>query len=160
MLDELYDIDELQPEFVEETEKPYDKYLKLHKYDPKTNTIEVDGKRVNAGSRGSNKQHNRMNKILRENDYDPKSGTYKSDIKTKNPNTGKMENQRVKMNFDPHKGIRAENFSKELLGFGGLDFDKTNINMTPKGLGGKPKSSGHSLKHEEGHLKDNGDQDN
>jgi len=88
MLDELYDTNDLQPEFVEETEKPYDKYLKLHNYDPKTNTIEIDGKRVNAGSRGSNKDRNRMNKILRENDYDAKSGTYKSDIKVKKSRNG------------------------------------------------------------------------
>ena len=107
MLDELYEIDELQPEFVEETEKPYDKYLKLHNYDPKTNTIEIDGKRVNAGSKGSNKEHNRMNKLLRENDYDPKTGTYKSDIKVKNPKTGNAENQRVKLNFDTRKPTAA-----------------------------------------------------
>lgn len=161
MLDELYDTNDLQPEFVEETEKPYDKYLKLHNYDPKTNTVEIDGKRVNAGARNiSSKEHNRMNKALRENDYDPKSGTYKSDIKVKNPKTGNVENQRVKLNFDTHKDIRAENVSKGILGLGGLDFDRTNINMPPKALGTKPKSSGHSLKHEEGHLKDNGDQVN
>jgi hypothetical protein len=160
MLDEVFAIDEEQLDFVEETEKPYDKYLKLHNYDPKTNTIEIDGKRVNAGSRGSNKERNRMNKILRENDYDPKSGTYKSDIKVKDPKTGNVENQRVKLKFNPHEDIRSEASSNGVFGFGGLNFDKTNINMTPKGLGGKPKSSGHSLKHEEGHLKDNGDQDN
>ena len=160
MLDEVFAIDELHPEFVEETEKPYDKYLKLHKYDPKTNTIEIDGERVNAGAKGSNKQRNRMNKILRENDYDPKSGTYKSDIKVRDPKTGEMKNQRVKLNFDTHKDIRAENVSKGIFGLGGLDFDRTNINMPPKALGAKLKTSGHSLKHEEGHLKDSGDQDN
>ena len=160
MLDEVFAMDELEPEFIGETEKPYDKYLKLHKYDPKTNTVEIDGERVNAGAKGSNKQRNRMNKILRENDYDPKSGTYKSDIKVKNPKTGKVENQRVKLNFDTHKDIHAENVSKGILGLRGLDFDRTNINMPPKALGTKPKTSGHSLKHEEGHLKDSGDQDN
>lgn len=161
MLDELYESDNLQPEFVEETEKPYDKYLKLHNYDPKTNTVEIDGKRVNAGARNiSSKERNRMNKVLRENDYDPKTGTYKSDIKVKDPKSGEMKNQRVKLNFDTHKDIRAENVSKGILGLGGLDFDRSNINMPPKALGAKPKTSGHSLKHEEGHLKDSGDQDN
>ena len=154
MLDELYDIDELQPEFVEETEKPYDKYLKLHNYDPKTNTVEIDGKRVNAGARNiSNKAHNRMNKILRENDYDPKTSTYKSDIKVKNPKTGNVENQRVKLNFNPHKSTQASTWSDQL----GVDFDTSNINMPPKTLKQKPKSSGSTLKHEERHVNDYND---
>jgi hypothetical protein len=153
MLDELYEIDELQPEFVEETEKPYDKYLKLHNYDPKTNTVEIDGKRVNAGSRGSNKQHNRMNKILRENDYDPKTGTYKSDIKVKNPKTGNVENQRVKLNFNPHEDTQVAT-RRDQYHDDHLNFDKTNINLPPKDLAKKPKNSGQSIKHEEGHIND------
>ena len=153
MLDEVFAIDELQPEFVEETEKPYDKYLKLHKYDPKTNTIEIDGERVNAGAKGSNKQHNRMNKILRENDYDPKSGTYKSDVKVKDPKSGEMKNQRVKLNFDPHKSAQVTT-SRDQLFDDHLNFDRTNINLPPKDLAKKPKNSGHSLKHEEGHIHD------
>ena len=153
MLDELYEIDELQPEFVEETEKPYDKYLKLHNYDPKTNTIEIDGKRVNAGTKGSNKERNRMNKILRENDYDPKSGTYKSDVKVKDPRSGEMKNQRVKLNFDPHKSSQVTT-SRDQFFDDHLNFDKTNINLPPKDLAKKPKNSGATLKHEEGHVND------
>ena len=153
MLDELYDMNELQPEFVEETEKPYDKYLKLHKYDPKTNTIEIDGERVNAGAKGSNKQRNRMNKILRENDYDPKSGTYKSDVKVKDPKSGEMKNQRVKLNFDPHKSSQVTT-SRDQLFDDHLNFDRTNINIPPKDLGKKPKHAGSTLKHEEGHIHD------
>lgn len=155
MLDELYEIDELEPEFVEETEKPYDKYLKLHNYDPKTNTIEIDGKRVNAGSRGSNKQHNRMNKVLRENDYDPKSGTYKSDVKVKDPKTGNTENQRVKLNFDTRKPTAAFGYMTRK----GLDWDDSHINIQPKDLRKKPKTAGSTLKHEEGHIHDYNDQD-
>lgn len=154
MLDELYDIDELQPEFVEETEKPYDKYLKLHNYDPKTNTVEIDGKRVNAGAKGSNKEHNRMNKILRENDYDPKTSTYKSDIKIKNPETGNVENKRVKMNFDTRKSTAAAGS----LTAKGLKWDNSHINIQPKDLRKKPIDSGSTLKHEEGHLHDYNDQ--
>jgi hypothetical protein len=156
MLDELYDMNELQPGFVEETEKPYDKYLKLHKYDPKTNTVEIDGERVNAGAKGSNKQRNRMNKILRENDYDPKSGTYKSDIKTKNPSTGKMENQRVKLNFDTRNPTWTDSMRNR---GGGVDFEDSNINIQPKDLRKKPKDANWTLKHEEGHLRDNNDRD-
>lgn len=156
MLDELYESDNLQPEFVEETEKPYDKYLKLHNYDPKTNTIEIDGKRVNAGSRGSNKDRNRMNKILRENDYDPKSGTYKSDIKVKNPKTGKVENQRVKLNFDAHRPTQAASYKNAHAD--GVNFYKTNINVAPKDLAKKPKDAGSTLKHEEGHINDHNDE--
>ena len=154
MLDELYDTNELQPEFVEETEKPYDKYLKLHNYDPKTNTIEIDGKRVNAGARGSNKERNRMNKILRENDYDPKTGTYKSDIKVKNPETGNMENKRIKMNFDTRKSTAATTTRTA----DGIKWDKSHINIEPKNLKKKPAEAGSTLKHEEGHIHDYSDQ--
>ena len=155
MLDELYEIDELQPEFVEETEKPYDKYLKLHNYDPKTNTVEIDGKRVNAGARNiSSKERNRLNKILRENDYDPKSGTYKSDIKVKNPETGNVENKRVKMNFDTRKPTAAPAH----ITANGLDWNKSHVNIQPQDLRKKPKDAGSTLKHEEGHLRDYDDQ--
>ena len=155
MLDELYDTNELQPEFVEETEKPYDKYLKLHKYDPKTNTVEIDGKRVNAGARNiSSKARNRMNKVLRENDYDPKSGTYKSDIKVKNSETGNVENKRVKMNFDTRKPTTAPGH----ITANGLDWNKSHINIQPQDLRKKPKDAGSTLKHEEGHLRDYDDQ--
>lgn len=155
MLDELYDTNELQPEFVEETEKPYDKYLKLHNYDPKTNTVEIDGKRVNAGARNiSSKERNRMNKILRENDYDPKSGTYKSDIKVKNPETGNVENKRVKMNFD----TRKETAATGRITANGLDWNGSHINIQPKDFRKKPKDAGSTLKHEEGHMHDYNDQ--
>ena len=156
MLDELYDMNELQPEFVEETEKPYDKYLKLHNYDPKTNTIEIDGKRVNAGARNiSSKERNRMNKVLRENDYDPKTGTYKSDIKVKDPKTGEMKNQRIKLNFDTHGSTHATTTKTP----NGMSWDKTHINMEPKDLRKKPKESESSLKHEEGHVNHNNDEE-
>jgi hypothetical protein len=156
MIDELYDIDELHPEFVEETEKPYDKYLKLHNYDPKTNTIEIDGKRVNAGARNiSSKERNRMNKVLRENDYDPKTSTYKSDIKVKNPETGNVENKRVKMNFDTRKPTAAFGYMTRK----GLDWDDSHINIQPADMRKKPKHAGSTLKHEEGHIHDYNDQD-
>lgn len=156
MLDELYDTNDLQPEFVEETEKPYDKYLKLHNYDPKTNTVEIDGKRVNAGARNiSSKERNRMNKILRENDYDPKTSTYKSDIKVKDPKTGEMKNQRIKLNFDTHGSTHATTTKTP----NGMSWDKTHINMEPKDLRKKPKESESSLKHEEGHVNHNNDQE-
>lgn len=154
MLDELYEIDELQPEFVEETEKPYDKYLKLHKYDPKTNTVEIDGKRVNAGARNiSSKERNRMNKILRENDYDPKTSTYKSDIKVKDPKSGEMKNQRVKLNFDTRQPTAASGAMTRK----GLKWDDSHINVQPADMRKKPKESGSTLKHEEGHLHDYND---
>jgi fused signal recognition particle receptor len=157
MLDELYDTNDLQPEFVEETEKPYDKYLKLHNYDPKTNTVEIDGKRVNAGARNiSSKERNRMNKVLRENDYDPKSGTYKSDIKVKDPKSGEMKNQRVKLNFDTRQPTQAH-WSKHRVK--GMDWDKSNINIQPSDLRKKPKDAGSTLGHEEGHFHDKNDQD-
>ena len=155
MLDELYDTKDLQPEFVEETEKPYDKYLKLHNYDPKTNTIEIDGKRVNAGARNiSSKERNRMNKMLRENDYDPKTSTYKSDIKVKNPETGNVENKRVKMSFDTRQPTSATATQTEK----GLKWDESHINIQPADLRKHPKDAGSTLKHEEGHLRDFNDQ--
>ena len=155
MLDELYDTNNLQPEFVEETEKPYDKYLKLHNYDPKTNTVEIDGKRVNAGARNiSSKERNRLNKVLRENDYDPKTSTYKSDIKVKNPETGNVENKRVKMSFDTRKPTAA---TASMTGKG-LKWDDSHINVQPMDFRKKPKDAGSTLKHEEGHLHDFNDQ--
>ena len=72
---------------------PYDDYLKKHKYDPKTNTIEdpdEPGRRVSAGHIGSNKERNRMNKFLRENGYDPKTETIQTDLDDpKNPGAKK-----------------------------------------------------------------------
>ena len=63
-----------------ETARPYDDYLRKHQYDPATNTIIINGKRRDAGRKGSKKERNRLNKFLREHDYDPKTETIGSDI--------------------------------------------------------------------------------
>ena len=101
--------DNLTDDIEESAPGLYEQWLKLHDYDPKTNTIAgkrrvtmgddydkymsmindksydpinhtVDN-RVNVGKIGSNKERNRLNQFLKRNDFDPKTGTYRSDIR-------------------------------------------------------------------------------
>lgn len=65
--------DDLQ--FIEETYKPYDEFLKKYNYDPSSNTIVVNGRRANAGKIGSKKERNRINAFLRRHKFDPETGT-------------------------------------------------------------------------------------
>ena len=80
--------DNVTEDIEESAPGPYEQWLKLNDYDPKTNTIKhvgvINDKRVNVGKLGSNKERNRLNKFLKENDFDPKTGTYRSDIKLPN----------------------------------------------------------------------------
>ena len=133
-------------EYFDETDKPYDEYLKKHNYDPKTNTIEINGERRNAGAVPSTKERNRINKFLRENKYDPKTETYESDIKNKD---GKPE--RIKLNIVPNTNEyeNSHNFTR-IKRTGELIDD--NINLTQETLKRKPVKSNQSLKHEEGHA--------
>ena len=59
---------------------PYVQWLKLNDYDPKTNTIDIYGKRYNVGKIGSSKEKNRRNQFLKRHNFDPKTSTYLSDI--------------------------------------------------------------------------------
>lgn len=70
----------IESDLFTETAHPYDDYLKRHQYDPKTNTVVVNGVRIDAGAKGSKKQRNRLNKLLRERGYDPETETILSDI--------------------------------------------------------------------------------
>lgn len=131
-----YDIDDDDElEFFDETEKPFDDYLNKHKYDPKTNTIEVDGVRRNAGKIPSKKERNRINKFLRENNYDPKTETIETDITDKDGN-----NKRVAFNI----GSRNNEFENEK--------GDPYINFNTKTMMRKPEKSNQSFKHEEGHF--------
>ena len=131
-------------EYIDETEKPYEAYLKNHKYDPKTNTIEIDGERRNAGKIPSNKERNRINKFLRENNYDPKTETYESDIIGKN---GKPE--RINLNIVPNDYENSHNVARNAR-TGEKAWE--NIELTQSTLKGKPHKSNQTLKHEEGHA--------
>ena len=139
-----YDIDDDELEFFDETEKPFDDYLKKHNYDPKTNTVEFDGERHNAGKIPSKKERNRMNRFLRENNYDPKTETYESDIVGKN---GKPE--RIKLNIVPNTDDYYNTHRKVYVG--GKLTDEY-INLSQKTIKKKPNKSNQSLKHEEGHA--------
>ena len=125
-------------EYFDETEKPYDAYLKKHDYDPKTNTIEVDGKRVNAGAIGSKKERNRINKFLRENNYDPKTETIETDIKNKD---GSYKRIKFSMDNTDDTSHHPETW-----------LDEEKINVDTKRLGAKPRNSNQAYKHEEGHA--------
>lgn len=135
------DIDDVDDdlEYFDETEKPYDVYLKNNNYDPKTNTIEVDGKRMNAGAIGSKKERNRINRFLRENEYDPKTGTILTDIDDDN---GKKK--RIKFVIDPSLKDNAYYNSMHDAIIMGPHGDH--------GISGKPKESNSTFKHEEGHA--------
>lgn len=136
-------------EYIDETKKPYEAYLKKHDYDPKTNTLEINGKRMNAGKMSSKKERNRINRFLRENNYDPKTETIETDIKNKDGS-----NKRIKFNMH-----------KDQFGFMGpayhvhpnvtgpeLNESEESINVKASELGVKPKESNNLFKHEEGHA--------
>lgn len=132
-------------EYFDETEKPFDEFLNKHKYDSKTNTIEVDGRRFNAGKIPSKKERNRMNRFLRENNYDPKTETYESDIKD-----GNGKNERIKLNI-VSPSIKYDNAYHLGIAFGKKGFDDS-INLSTNTLKEKPHESNQTLKHEEGHA--------
>lgn len=98
--------------FTEAAQGPYDAYLKAHQYDPKTNTLIIDGKRVSAGKVGSKKQRNRMNAFLKRNGYDPKTETIETDMVDEN---GKRRRVPFVMHtpdttmfgFDPGSGMKG-----------------------------------------------------
>jgi hypothetical protein len=56
----------------------YEQYLKKHSYDPNTNTIIVNGKRVNAGSMDP-KTIRRINAFLKDHKYNPNDETILTD---------------------------------------------------------------------------------
>lgn len=125
-------------EFFMETYKPFDEYLKKHKYDPKTNTIEIDGKRESIQSNLSTKERNRINKYLRENDYDPKTETIATD--SIDPTTNKK--RRVKLDIKSNtRGI-------------GPYYNNGVIHGPTSLLSKKPNVSNFVMKHEEGHFDD------
>lgn len=131
---------------------PYDEYLKKHKYDPKTNTIEDPnrpGKRISAGKIGSAKERNRMNKFLRENGYDPKTETIQTDI---NDPKNKGSKKRIKFTMNPHQSDMAWLNPSDVDDMRQGDFRNTKINLTPRTIQGKPSQSNYVNKHEEGHI--------
>jgi len=135
---------------------PYDEYLKKHKYDPKTNTIEDPnrpGKRISAGKIGSNKERNRMNKFLRENGYDPKTETILTDINDKN-NPG--QKKRVPFTINPHAANQHVDAAYQMRVNGKLkrygQVDTDSINMQPRSIQQKPAYANATYKHEEGHA--------
>ena len=131
--------------YILETYKPYDEYLKLHQYDSKTNTIVINGKRVNAGKMGSNKERNRINKFLRENNYNPKDGT----IETRIDQNG--QKKRVEFNINPHdEGSSSEYILRDPKTGKtvGKDFD---VNISPKTMMQKPGLSNQTYQHEVTH---------
>ena len=72
--------DNLTDDIEEAVQGPYEQWLKLNDYDPKTNTIKTSKGRQNVGKIGSSKDRNRLNQFLKRNDFDPKTGTYRSEI--------------------------------------------------------------------------------
>ena len=139
----------LMTQFIQETDKPYDEYLKKHNYDPASNTIEIDGKRYPAGNKTSNKYRNRINKFLRENDYDPETETISTGIK--DHDTGKNKRIRFNINIDDGKYV-GPGYSK----YNGTkpDGEKQSISMSTKTISKKPNISNFIYKHEEGHAND------
>ena len=154
-------------EFFEETYKPFDEYLKLNHYDPKTSTIDASNeyhygqrksdKRRPIGMPHSKKQWNRINKFLRENDYDPKTETIRTDVV--DPKTGKK--RRIKFNLTDnffnmknHKTHAYFRYNDKLENPEKDGERDLSINMQPQTMAVKPKYSNFTLKHEEGHLDD------
>lgn len=141
---------------------PYDDYLKKHKYDPKTNTIEdpdEPGRRVSAGRIGSNKERNRMNKFLRENGYDPKTETIQTDLDDpKNPGAKK----RLKFGINSQIGhpgkpmqlpgayAQPDLYNDDDDEYASL-FEQPGISMSKSAMQLKRRQSQALLKHEEGH---------
>ena len=150
VVESYYDTDIEDYDFFDETEKPYDQYLKNHNYDPKTNTIEIKGKRVNAGKIPSKKEQNRINRFLRENKYDPKTETIQTDVKGKD---GK--NNRIKFNmFDELIGekIGPAYYASPNGDYGTYQINEPTIYTSKEVLGQKPRTSNQLYKHEEGHY--------
>ena len=131
-------------EFVMETYKPFDEYLKKHKYDPETNTIEIDGKRMMAGKKLSNKERNRINKFLREHDYDPKTETIRTEVKD-------FTNEPERIKFDITDSIENASFNYNPF-FPDLG---RKIVISQNELAKKPYISNWTFKHEEGHFNEN-----
>jgi len=129
-------------EFFVETYKPFDEYLKKHKYDPKTNTIEIDGKREPIKTKMSNKERNRVNKFLRENDYDPKTETIKTNVKD-------FTNKQKRIKFSLRAKDGAEFVTNKFMP-GAFN----EIRISPNDLKRKPYISNFIFKHEEGHFND------
>ena len=151
-------LDSYGDEFIEETAKPYDDYLRKYGYDPKTNSIEdptKPGKRVNAGRIGSKKERNRMNKFLRENGYDPKTETILTDINDKN-NPG--QKRRVKFGINSAIGNAGAKMTMPPAYSRVDDVDdytddtESGIAMSKSTMQQKPGQSNYILKHEEGHM--------
>lgn len=133
-----YDIDDDELEFFDETEKPFDDYLKKHNYDPKTNTVEIDGVRHNAGKIPSKKERNRINRFLRENNYDPKTETIETDITDKD---GKYKRMKFSMDNAVSSAYRPAYQNNDEV-----------INIDTKHMTAKPAKSNQVFKHEEGHA--------
>lgn len=151
-------LDSCDGEFIEETAKPYDDYLRKHGYDPKTNTIEDPnnpGRRVNAGRIGSKKERNRMNKFLRENGYDPETETILTDINDRN-NPG--QKKRVKFGINSAIGNAGASmtvpaaYSRVDGADDYSDDTEPGIAMSKSIMQQKPGQSNYILKHEEGHM--------
>lgn len=131
-------------EFFMETYKPFDEYLKKHKYDPETNTLIVDGKRMMAGKKLSNKERNRINKFLREHDYDPKTETIRTEVKD-------FTNAPERIKFDITNSIENASFNYNPF-FPDLG---RKIIISQNELAKKPYISNWIFKHEEGHFNEN-----
>jgi len=145
-----HDIDDDELEFFDETEKPFDDYLKKHNYDHNTNTVEIDGARHNVGKIPSKKERNRINRFLRENNYDPKTETIQTDMKNKDGS-----NKRIKFNMIMDNSSTtgpAYYFNPEVNPEINPDLKETSINIKSNILGTKPKASNQIFKHEEGHA--------
>ena len=137
-----YDIDD--GEWIDETEKPFDEWLKKHNYDSSNNTIMLNGKRHDAGKVPSKKERNRINRFLRENNYDPETETYESDIVDKN---GKPE--RIKLMIVPNTDDYQDLHGKV---YRGGELTGEYINLSQRTIRSKPSKSNWTLKHEEGHA--------
>ena len=143
-----YDIDD--GEWIDETEKPFDEWLKKHDYDSSNNTIMLNGKRHDAGKVPSKKERNRINRFLRENNYDPKTETIQTDIKNKDGS-----NKRIKFNMimdNSNSSGPAYYFNPDVNPEINPDLKEASINVKSNVLGTKPRASNQIFKHEEGHV--------
>lgn len=94
-------------EIFTETARPYDEYLRRHQYDPKSNTLIVDGERISAGRVGSKKERNRINHFLIRHKYDPETET----IETGYPDPANpTQPMRVQFRIDHASDTNPENF--------------------------------------------------
>lgn len=135
---------------VEETERPYDDYLRLHNYDPKSNTVEIDGRRINAGKQpSSSKERNRMNKFLRENKYNPKDGTIQTTMQNAD---GSYIRRPFTMNYLPEGFLpgKSRPFASTHNRYDD-DIRNEEINFDNRYLYANPQISNRTLNHEVGH---------